>query len=204
MPSPVLRLLCVAALTAVLAAPLGACAFREGGAPLVMQEGEAVAPPTGWTEFCTRAPDHCAAPETGTAVAALPAGPDALAQLEAINRFVNEAIEPRADAPRLGVPDRWSLPLTVDKTDVGDCEDYALEKRRQLIDAGWPPSALRLAVATSRETGVHAALIALTEEGDFVLDNLVDDVRPWSQTDYVWLKRQASADPREWRRVRYQ
>jgi predicted transglutaminase-like cysteine proteinase len=121
-----------------------------------------------------------------------------------VNRHVNEAIKPASDAKTFGVAERWSLPLTVDKTELGDCEDYALEKRRRLIEAGWPPGALRLAVATSRETGVHAALIALTEEGDFVLDNLVDEVRPWSQTDYVWLKRQAGADPAEWRRVRYQ
>jgi predicted transglutaminase-like cysteine proteinase len=59
-------------------------------------------------------------------------------------------------------------------------------------------------VATSRDTGVHAALIALTAEGDYVLDNLIDEVRPWTMTDYVWLKRQASDDPTEWRRVVYQ
>jgi predicted transglutaminase-like cysteine proteinase len=198
MPSPAAHLLCAL----LLAASASACALREGGAPLVMLEGETVAPPSGWTDFCVRAPDHCAAPAADGEE--LPAGPDAFAQLEEINRFVNEAIEPEPDARRFGVLDRWSLPLTVDKTDLGDCEDYALEKRRQLIEAGWPPSALRLAVGASRETGVHAALIALTEEGDFVLDNLVDEVRPWTQTDYIWLKRQASADPTEWRRVGYQ
>ena len=136
--------------------------------------------------------------------AGLPGGPEAVARLEAVNRAVNEAITPTRDIAATGAWDRWSLPLAVDDAVLGDCEDYAIEKRRRLIDAGWPPEALRLAVATSRATGVHAALVAMTEEGDFVLDNLVDEVRPWAQTDYVWLKRQAGADPREWRRVRYQ
>lgn len=194
---PINRILC--AVVIVLAA--SGCAMREDGAPLAMLEGETVAPPSGWTEFCVRAPDHC---EADAAAESLPAGAEALAKLEAVNRLVNAAITPATDVRTAGRADRWSLPLTVDKTELGDCEDYALEKRRHLIESGWPPGALRLAVATSRDTGVHAALIALTEEGDFVLDNLVDEVRPWSQTDYVWLKRQASADPREWRRVRYQ
>jgi predicted transglutaminase-like cysteine proteinase len=195
-----------AILAAALAGLLAACALREGGSRPMMLEGDVVAPPTGWAAFCNRAPDHCAPPAQrpeGLAEA-LPEGPDALALLVEVNLAVNGAIAPAPDRGRFGFFDRWTLPLTIDNTDLGDCEDYALEKRRMLIELGWPPSALRLAVATSRATGVHAALIAETEEGEWVLDNLIDEVRPWSMTDYVWLKRQASADPSEWRRVRYQ
>lgn len=198
MPTCAVRLLLLAAASFAL----GACAFRDSGAPRVMLEGDVVAPPSGWTEFCARAPDHCAPPEQGPSE--LPSGPAALADLQAVNDAVNRAIAPMSDEAQFAVADRWTLPLTTDETYIGDCEDYALEKRRMLIEAGWPPDALRLAVGTSRDTGVHAALIALTAEGDYVLDNLVDEVSPWTMTDYIWLKRQASADPREWRRVRYQ
>jgi predicted transglutaminase-like cysteine proteinase len=196
--TPVLLLVALASLSS-------ACAFREGGARPRMLEGEVVAPPMGWTAFCAREPGDCAPPVQGPddLAAAPPAGADALALLIEVNLAVNAAIAPAPDRAR-GAFDRWSLPLTVDETKLGDCEDYALEKRRMLIERGWPPTALRLAVATSRATGVHAALIAETAEGEWVLDNLIDEVRPWSMTDYVWLKRQASADPREWRRVRYQ
>lgn len=198
MPNAAFRLVTLAA----LAAALSACAFRDSGAPRVMLEGDVVAAPAGWSEFCSRAPDHCAPSEQPSDV--LPSGPEALADLQAINETVNQAIAPATDIAQYAVADRWALPLTTDETYIGDCEDYALEKRRMLIEAGWPPEALRLAVATSRETGVHAALIVLTAEGDYVLDNLIDEVRPWTMTDYVWLKRQASADPTEWRRVVYQ
>ena len=47
---PINRILC--AIVIVLAA--SGCAMREGGAPLAMLEGETVAPPSGWTEFCVR------------------------------------------------------------------------------------------------------------------------------------------------------
>jgi predicted transglutaminase-like cysteine proteinase len=197
MPRFALRLSCVI----LIAASLGACAFRDSGAPRLMLEGDVVAPPNGWNAFCDSAPGHCAPPVQETA--GLPSGPEALAALAEINQAVNDAIAPMTDLAQFGVLDRWTLPLTTDDTTIGDCEDYALEKRRMLIEAGWPPEALRLAVATSKETGVHAALIALTTEGDYVLDNLVDEVRLWTMTDYIWLKRQASADPTEWRRVVY-
>jgi predicted transglutaminase-like cysteine proteinase len=202
MPTRIARI----ALVVTLASAAVACALREGGSRPMMLEGEVVAPPAGWTAFCDRAPDHCAPPvqQPEDFAETPPAGPDALALLVEVNLAVNAAIKPAPDRGRFGFFDRWTLPLTIDNTDLGDCEDYALEKRRMLIELGWPPSALRLAVATSRATGVHAALIAETADGEYVLDNLIDEVRPWSMTDYVWLKRQASADPTEWRRVRYQ
>lgn len=180
----------------VLAVSLAACASSAGGPNL--REGELTAPPEGWTAFCDRAPDHCAPPVQGPAE--LPRGEAALGLLEDVNVAVNHAITPAPDAGA----DVWSLPASEDASFTGDCEDYALEKRRALIEAGWPAGALKIAVATSRATGMHAALIATTAEGDYVLDNLVDEVRPWSRTSYVWLKTQASGDPMEWRRVRYQ
>jgi hypothetical protein len=33
---------------------------------------------------------------------------------------------------------------------------------------------------------------------DFVLDNLSDDIRPWSATGYQFYKRQAQDDPNVW------
>ena len=37
-----------------------------------------------------------------------------------------------------------------------------------------------------------------TSEGDFVLDNLVDEVRNWRDTPYSYLKRQASNNSGRW------
>ena len=41
----------------------------------------------------------------------------------------------------------------------------------------------------------HAVLTVKTDHGDFVLDNLSDEIRPWSATGYQFFKRQAQDDP---------
>jgi predicted transglutaminase-like cysteine proteinase len=41
-----------------------------------------------------------------------------------------------------------------------------------------------------------------TSKGDFVLDNLRDDVRSWEQTGYRFLKRQASNHTGRWVSIR--
>lgn len=37
-----------------------------------------------------------------------------------------------------------------------------------------------------------------TDKGDLVLDNLVDEVRPWNATGYYFLKRQSQQNPNIW------
>jgi len=44
----------------------------------------------------------------------------------------------------------------------------------------------------------HAVLTVKTDRGDFVLDNLTDEVRPWTDTGYQFYKRQAQDDPNVW------
>jgi len=44
----------------------------------------------------------------------------------------------------------------------------------------------------------HAVLTARTTEGDFILDNKVDDVRLWSKTPYKFRMRQSYLNPRVW------
>jgi predicted transglutaminase-like cysteine proteinase len=83
----------------------------------------------------------------------------------------------------------------------GDCEDYALEKRAMLTARGWPLEALSLAMAMS-DRGVHAALIAHTDRGDFVLDNFFDPPRGIERSPYRWLSMQTGGDFRTWRGVR--
>jgi predicted transglutaminase-like cysteine proteinase len=44
----------------------------------------------------------------------------------------------------------------------------------------------------------HAVLTARTAQGDFILDNKVEDVRLWSRTAYDFVMRQSYLDPRVW------
>ena len=90
--------------------------------------------------------------------------------------------------------DHWDYP-----TDgKGDCKVYALYKRKLLIEAGFPRQALLMTVVRDLEGQGHAILTVKTDRGEFVLDNLTDDIRPWDATGYTYLKRQAQDDPNVW------
>ena len=80
----------------------------------------------------------------------------------------------------------------------GDCEDFVLLKRRDLIDKGWPVGALLITVVRQQNGDGHAVLTVLTDRGDLVLDNLEPRVKLWSQTDYQYVKRQSEFDTGKW------
>ena len=118
----------------------------------------------------------------------------AWALLNAVNDEVNRRIQPITDKDHWGVPERWDLP-----TDgKGDCEDYALLKQKMLIEKGMPVGALLMTVVIDREGAGHAVLTAVTDRGDFVLDNQDEAILPWTATGYRFVKRQSMFDPNQW------
>ena len=110
--------------------------------------------------------------------------------LNQINQAVNREVKKASDLDLYGMPEYWSLPRLVDGKLYGDCEDYALEKRRQLIAAGVPESALSLAVAVTARGESHAVLMISLKSGDWVLDNLTPWATPWEDLNYRWIERQ--------------
>lgn len=131
----------------------------------------------------------------------LEATPELFARLTRVNRVINGRIRWVPDEENYGLSEYWVMPLREGRAPAGDCEDFALEKRAMLIEAGLPQEALALATAHSDATGLHAVLIVRTSAGDFVLDNTSPWVRGWDQTGYTWLTMQASADVLDWRQV---
>lgn len=130
---------------------------------------------------------------------------DRRAHLNRINRQINGAIRQVTDAQAYGQSEYWTLPLSSrqdsrpnNQLPMGDCEDFALEKRAALINSGWPEDSLYLAVGFSQRTGLHAVLVVATDQGDLVLDNTVSWIDPVQRTDYTWIRRQASTDLRNW------
>jgi predicted transglutaminase-like cysteine proteinase len=106
--------------------------------------------------------------------------------LNGVNVALNEAIVAEDDATHYGKEEYWTIP-----TDgYGDCEDYVVAKRQVLIHLGVPGPALRIAVVLTPSFVRHAVLTVATDEGNFVLDNLRDDVLAWDRTDYVFIERQ--------------
>jgi predicted transglutaminase-like cysteine proteinase len=85
---------------------------------------------------------------------------------------------------------------------VGDCEDYVLEKRRRLNQFGISLADLLITVVRKPDGEGHAVLTVRTSKGDYILDNLTDKVRPWNQTGYRFLKRQAADNTGRWVSIR--
>lgn len=148
-------------------------------------------PPYGFVRFCDTRPESCLASPLQDNRFQPTA--ENLSELDEVNRAVNRAIQPATDAEVYGVSEFWTLP-----TDKGDCEDYALLKQKTLLARGWPSSALLLTVVRDEKGEGHAVLTARTAQGDYVLDNKVDDVRVWNRTAYDYMMRQSYIDPRVW------
>ncbi|KSB87512.1 hypothetical protein AS593_17745 [Caulobacter vibrioides] len=116
---------------------------------------------------------------------------DQMKLLNDINRRVNREVQKADDFDLYGMIEYWSLPRVIDGKMYGDCEDYALEKRRRLIEAGVPAAALSMAVAVTARGESHAVLVVAMDQGDWVLDNLTPWATPWGELNYRWIQRQA-------------
>ncbi|MDB5569244.1 MAG: Transglutaminase family protein cysteine peptidase [Hyphomicrobiales bacterium] len=148
--------------------------------------------PYGWMEFCNRYQGECAADATHAEDIKLT--PTNLRRISQVNRWVNANVEARADQEQWGVVDRWDYPTN----GKGDCEDYVLLKRRLLIDEGFPQQALLVTVVKDERGDGHAVLTVKTNQGELILDNLRDGVKPWTQSPYKFVKRQSQSDPNLW------
>lgn len=152
-----------------------------------LPEGREVPAPSGFIDFCQRNPGQC----TGTTASAIvPISAATWTLLAEVNQVWNAAVKPMEDAAHYGRVDYWTIP----EDGYGDCEDYALGKRKSLIERGIPASALTLALVQKADGPPHAVLTVRTNMGDYVLDNQNRDVLPWKAANYVWLARQTAGE----------
>lgn len=151
-------------------------------------------PPIGWVQFCSNREHHrdCEVSSLRPQVADL--DERRWRYLLETNARVNRDVEPVTDIDQWGVAEKWSYPTT----GKGDCEDYVLEKRRRLMEAGWPRQALLVTVVRDKKGDGHAVLMVKTDRGDFVLDNQEAKVKLWTETGYKFLKRQSEQSPNLW------
>ncbi len=148
--------------------------------------------PYGWVEFCGRYRGEC--PDDDRAAQPIDLTPAVMRKIQRINAEVNKSVAPVSDMDHWGVVDQWDYP-----TDgKGDCEDYALLKRRMLMDEGFPRQALLMTVVKEANGDGHAVLTVKTNRGEFVLDNLGDEVKAWNRTTYRFVKRQSEQNPNVW------
>jgi predicted transglutaminase-like cysteine proteinase len=174
---------------AVFAALLSAgviAAAAEAQAAAPMPTGALVVPPGGFIGFCAKHLPECTA-TGGPAVVELDAA--RRQQLEAVQARVNAAIQWRDDPAHV-----WDYPTN----GAGDCNKFALEKRRELIALGWPAGALLLTTAMTEHDEAHLVLVARTSDGDLVLDSRLAPVVDWTRLPYRWVARQSDANPSLW------
>jgi predicted transglutaminase-like cysteine proteinase len=148
--------------------------------------------PSGWIDFCQRYVGECTTHRLSATDINL--STNNLRILDHINRWVNDAIEPISAMDHWGVINQWDYPVD----GKGDCNSYALLKRKLLMAQGFPRQALLLTVVRDLHGDGHMILTVKTSKGDLVLDNLVDDIRAWNETGYKFIKRQAQEDPNVW------
>jgi predicted transglutaminase-like cysteine proteinase len=84
-------------------------------------------------------------------------------ELNAVNRETNRGIVPEINAARA----EWTI-----GPHAGDCTDYAITKRHQLLMLGWPSRVLLLAEVALPSGEHHLILVVWTTQMDLVLDNL--------------------------------
>lgn len=155
--------------------------------------GEPTSTPFGWFDFCSRRPEECKVKKLPPQDVVLTGATWAL--LERTNKYANSAIAPISNLAHWGtLLDHWDYPAD----GKGDCKVYALYKRKLLMDAGLPRQALLITIVRDLEGQGHTILTVRTDQGDFILDNLVDEIRPWDATGYRYLKRQAQYDQNVW------
>jgi predicted transglutaminase-like cysteine proteinase len=160
----------------------------------IMEASPALAP-FQHVRFCLRYPSDCKSDATEIGVIGLTAENSEL--LKRVNQDVNAAIIPTVKDHGPELQDGWTIAPS-----MGDCNDYAVTKRHELLESGLPAKALRLSVVKTASGIGHLVLIVVTTKGELVLDNLTEAIRSWQSTDYHWLKIQSAADARFWYEVK--
>ncbi|MBB3441194.1 transglutaminase-like cysteine peptidase [Rhizobium sp. BK379] len=162
------------------------------GQPLPV--GRNIGAPVGFASACASYRWLCH--ETSAARRARgPAEQAGMPLLRKVTRAVNLRVRSTEDSSISGNGDAWTLPVG----GRGDCEDYALQKMKDLIDAGFPASRLALSVVIGPHDENHVVLIARLDDGDYVLDNLNNAVKPWRATPYTFLATQDFRARTTWR-----
>jgi predicted transglutaminase-like cysteine proteinase len=150
-------------------------------------------PPLGHTFFCLRYPDDCRVQATDFRRRNIALTEERWNELNIVNRAVNRDIVPDEN-----VTDEWRI-----SPEIGDCKDYAVTKRHELLTRGWPQRALLLSEVIVPSGVHHLVLIVRTKDSDLVLDNLTTNIRPVAMTygQYRWVRVESPHNPKFWASV---
>lgn len=151
--------------------------------------------PMAYMMFCAVYPRECQVQRIAFRGRKIDLTPERLAELTEVNQAVNRDIVPEANL--LGLAgEKWVI-----NPASGDCNDYAVSKRHELLVRGWPSRSLLLAEVVVASGEHHLVVVVRTAQGDFVLDNLNPNIKPWSKVPYQWVRMQTPMNPLFWSKV---
>jgi predicted transglutaminase-like cysteine proteinase len=151
--------------------------------------------PMAFARFCVKYPRDCEIRRMAFRPRPMILGATQKADIVRVNREVNRAIVPQANNNSV-MQEEWLV-----SPREGDCNDYAVTKRHELLARGWPSRSLLLAEVVIPSGEHHLILIVRTREDDLVLDNLNPSIRALSQVPYQWVRAQQEKNPKFWSTV---
>ncbi len=125
--------------------------------------------PIGYYEWCEMNAAECAADRQRRPRTLIDMSkPENRAALADVNNTVNGELTAMDDIDQYGIPELWTLP----RSGKGDCEDYAMLKRKRLVARGMQDSSFSMLVLGHSKTDpqYHAVLAAWTTQGVIILD----------------------------------
>ena len=140
---------------ALLSAAVPAAASSTPAMPI----GGVTSQPIGHFEFCQTHREECIVRSDDTAPARLTEF--GWATVQRVNVAVNTSVDPVTDQELYGRDEVWAYP----DAGAGDCEDFVLEKRRQLMKAGFPTSDLLITVVRKPKWRRPCRLDAANQQG---------------------------------------
>jgi predicted transglutaminase-like cysteine proteinase len=165
---------------------------RTSEYPRFIQVGNETNTPIGWVQFCDTYISECATRRAEPRDIVL--DNKAWNYFVRVNKWANDNIKPMTDMDHYGMIQWWRYP----DDGAGACHSYALLKRRMLMQAGWPRTALLMTIVHETNGEGHVVLTVRTDRGEFILDNLSEKILLWSETPYSYYKRQSQANPNVW------
>ncbi len=148
--------------------------------------------PMAFVRFCIQYSDDCKVRRMAFRPRPMTLTNARRAELAKVNRDVNRAIRPQENLSGVAA-EKWLVAPR-----EGDCNDYAVTKRHELLARGWPSRSLLLAEVVVPSGDHHLVLVVRTNEDDLVLDNLNWNIRPISQIQYQWIRAQQPSNPKFW------
>jgi len=157
--------------------------------------------PMAHTVFCLRYQEDCLVQKIDFRKRNIAMTVERLNELNAVNRQVNRDITPQANLGGLAT-EQWLV-----SPPAGDCNDYAVTKRHELLERGWQSRSLLLSEVVVPSGEHHLVLVVRMKDVDqmrdvdLVLDNLNATLRPVEITPYKWVRMESPSNPKYWSTV---